>query len=255
MSSRLEDKVAIITGAGRGLGKEFALRFAAEGAKLFLPDISIERAQQTVKEVKEMGGEAYAMLTDISDEQATLRMAAEAVRRYGSVDILLNNAALYYGVAHRPWDSWTVQEWDRMFEINVRGTYLVCKAIAPIMVKAGKGKIINIASDVFKVTGAHLLLAYACSKSAVYTLTQCMARALGPSGINVNSIGPGFTATEASLGADPNNVTFQATLDAQCLKRREEPSDLPGTAVYLASSDSDFVTGQYIVVNGGSVLV
>ena len=255
MSPRLEGKVAIITGAGRGLGKEFALRFAREGAKLFLPDISLERAQQTVKEVKDKGGEAYAMLTDISDEQSTVRMAAEVVRRYGKVDILLNNAALYYGVEHRPWDTWTVEEWDRMFEINVRGTYLVCKAIAPIMVKAGSGKIINIASDVFKVTGAHLLLAYACSKSAVYTLTQCLARALGPSGINVNSIAPGFTATEASLGADPKNVTFQATIEAQCLKRREEPKDLPGTAVFLASEDSDFITGQYIVVNGGSVLV
>jgi NAD(P)-dependent dehydrogenase (short-subunit alcohol dehydrogenase family) len=123
------------------------------------------------------------------------------------------------------------------------------------MVKAKKGKIINIASDVFKVTGAHQLLAYACSKSAVYTLTQCLARALGPSGINVNSIGPGFTATEASLGQDPGGDAFKATIDAQCLKRREEPTDLPGAAVFLASSDADFVTGQFIVVNGGSVLV
>ncbi len=255
MSPRLKDKVAIITGAGRGLGKEFALRFAEEGARLFLPDISLERAQQTVKEVKEKGGEAYAMLTDISDEQSTLRMAAEVVRRYGNVDILLNNAALYYGVARRAWDAWSVQDWDRMFEINVRGTYLVCKAIAPLMVKQGKGKIINIASDVFKVTGAHQLMAYACSKSAVYTLTQCLARALGPSGINVNSIAPGFTATEASLGQDKEGKAFDATIEAQCLKRREEPKDLPGTAVFLASEDSDFITGQYIVVNGGSVLV
>jgi NAD(P)-dependent dehydrogenase (short-subunit alcohol dehydrogenase family) len=123
------------------------------------------------------------------------------------------------------------------------------------MVKAGKGKIINIASDVFKVAGAHHLLAYACSKSAVYTLTQCLARALGPSGINVNSIAPGFTATEASLGQDPDGAAFNATIDAQCLKRREEPTDLVGTAVFLASADSDFITGQYIVVNGGSVLV
>jgi NAD(P)-dependent dehydrogenase (short-subunit alcohol dehydrogenase family) len=255
MSPRLKDKVAIITGAGRGLGKEFALRFAEEGAKLFLPDISLERAQQTVKEIKARGAEAYAMLTDISDEQSTLRMAAEVVRRYGSVDILLNNAALYYGVVRRDWDAWTVQDWDHMFEVNVRGTYLVCKAIAPLMVKAGKGKIINIASDVFKVAGAHQLLAYACSKSAVYTLTQCLARALGPSGINVNSIAPGFTATEASMGQDGNVDAFKATIEAQCLKRREEPTDLVGAAVFLASDDSDFITGHYLVVNGGSVLV
>jgi 3-oxoacyl-[acyl-carrier protein] reductase len=239
MSSVLKDKVAIITGAGRGLGREFALRFAAEGARLLLPDISLERAQNTVQEIRDKGGEAHAMLTDISDETDTRRMADEVMRMYGRVDILLNNAALYYGVDRRDWDAWTVKDWDRMFEINVRGTYLCCKAIAPLMVKAGKGKIINIASDVFKVAGAHQLLAYACSKSAVYTLTQCLARALGPSGINVNSI------AEA----------FKATIDAQCLKRREVPTDLPGTAVFLASADSDFITGQYIVVNGGSVLV
>jgi 3-oxoacyl-[acyl-carrier protein] reductase len=254
MSPVLKDKIAIITGAGRGLGKAFALRFAQEGAKLLLPDISLERARDTVKEIKAKGGEAAAMLTDISDENDTEKMAGEVIRLYGRVDILLNNAALYYGVERRPWDAWTVADWDRMFAINVRGTYLCCKAVAPIMVKAGRGKIINVASDVFRVTSAHYLLAYACSKSAVYTLTQCLARALGPSGINVNSIGPGYTATEASLGQRSSEEAFKATIDAQCLKRREEPADLPGTAVFLASPDADFITGQFIVVNGGSVL-
>jgi 3-oxoacyl-[acyl-carrier protein] reductase len=255
MSPVLKDKVAIITGAGRGLGKAFALRFANEGAKLLLPDISLERAQNTVKEIKVKGGEAHAMLTDISDEKATQKMADEVIRLYGRVDILLNNAALYYGVERRAWDAWTVKDWDRMFEVNVRGTYLCCKAISPLMIKAGKGKIINIASDVFKVAGAPHLLAYACSKAAVYALTQALARALGPAGINVNCIGPGFTATEASLGQDGNKGAFDATIDMQCIKRREEPSDLVGTAVFLASADSDFITGNYLIVNGGSVMI
>lgn len=255
MSPVLKDKVAIITGAGRGLGKAFALRFAEEGARLLLPDISLERAQNTVKEIKARGGEAAAMLTDISEEKDTQQMAEEVMRRYGRVDILLNNAAMYYGVKRREWYAWTVEDWDRMFEVNVRGTYLCCKAIAPLMVKVGRGKIINIASDVFRVPGAFNLLAYACSKSAVYTLTQALARALGPSGINVNSIAPGLTATEASLGQDGNKQTFDATIEMQCLKRREEPTDLPGAAVFLASADSDFITGHYLVVNGGSVLL
>jgi 3-oxoacyl-[acyl-carrier protein] reductase len=255
MSAILKDKVAIITGAGRGLGQAFALRFAAEGAKLLLPDISLERAEATVKEIKAKGGEAAAMLVDISSEKDTMKMAEQVMKLYGRVDILLNNAAIYYGVETKAWDAWTVEEWDRMFEVNVRGTWLCCKAIAPLMVKAGKGKIINIASDVFRVTGGFHFLPYACSKAAVYTLTQCLARALGPSGINVNSIAPGYTATEASLGQSTSADTFKATLEAQALKRREEPTDLPGTAVFLASADSDFVTGQYIVVNGGSVMV
>jgi 3-oxoacyl-[acyl-carrier protein] reductase len=255
MSDRLKDKVAIITGAGRGLGKAFALRFAEEGAKLLLPDISLERAQQTAKEITAKGGKAVAMLTDISDEKSCKKMADEVMAQYGRVDILLNNAALYGGVEQQQWDSWDVAMWDKMFRINVTGTYLACKAVAPLMIKAGKGKIINIASDVFKVTGGWHFMPYAASKAAVYSLTQSLARALGPSGINVNSIAPGYTATEASLGQSTSVQTFDGTIEAQALKRREEPSDLVGAAVFLASADADFITGHYLVVNGGSVMV
>ena len=255
MSPVLKDKVAIITGAGRGLGKAFALRFAAEGARLLLPDISLERAETTAAEIRKGGGEAYAMLTDISEEKDTRKMAAEVIRRYGRVDILLNNAAIYYGVGRRDWDAWTVEDWDRMFAVNVRGTYLCCKAIGPLMAMAGKGKIINIASDVFLLPGAVNLVAYAVSKAAVYGLTQALARALGPSGVNVNSIGPGFTATEASLGQDGNKAAFDGTISGQAIKRREEPTDLPGTAVFLASADSDFITGHFITVNGGHTML
>jgi 3-oxoacyl-[acyl-carrier protein] reductase len=255
MSPVLRDKVAIITGAGRGLGRAFALRFAEEGARLLLPDISLERAEDTVKEIKAKGGEAVAMKTDISDENATKKMAEKVVQQYGRVDILLNNAAIYYGINTKPWDAWTVEEWAQMFAVNITGTWLCCKAIAPLMAKQSRGKIINIASDVMLVSPAQFLLPYACSKAAVHTLTQALARALGPSGINVNAIGPGYTATEASLNQSDSKQIFKLTIDEQCLKRRQEPADLPGTAVFLASADSDFITGQLILVDGGHVML
>ena len=255
MSPVLKDKVAIVTGGGRGLGRVFSLRFAEEGAKIFIPDISLERAESVVQEIKAKGGEAAAIETDISDENATKAMAEKVVQQFGRADILLNNAAIYYGIAAKPWDVWTVEEWNRIFEVNVLGTWLCCKAVAPLMVNQSSGKIINIASDVFKVTDSQFFLAYALTKSAVYTMTQSLAAALGPSGINVNAIAPGYTATEASMSQDGSEQLFESVIEAQSIKRREEPEDLAGTAVFLASKDSDFVTGQLIVADGGHVML
>lgn len=255
MSQIFKDKVAIITGAGRGLGRMFALRFAEEGAKILIPDISLERAENVVKEIKAKGGVAAAMLTDIADENATKKMAEKVIQLYGKVDILVNNAGLYFGVDPRPWDAWTVEEWDRLFDINVKGTWLCCKAIAPLMIKQKSGKIVNIASDVWKVSDSQFFLAYAVSKAAVYSLTRSLASALGPSGINVNSVGPGYTATEASLGHPGSAQIFEGVVAAQSLKRREEPEDVVGTVVFLSSKDSDFMTGQFLVVDGGHAMV
>jgi 3-oxoacyl-[acyl-carrier protein] reductase len=256
MSGILKDEVAVITGAGRGLGRAYALRFAEEGARLLLPDISLERAEGVAKEIGAKGGEAVAMETDISDENATKKMAEKVMQQYGKVDILVNNAAIYYGVNPRPWDAWMVEEWDRMFAVNVRGTWLCCKAIAPLMIKQKRGKIINIASDVIRgVPDSQFFLAYALSKAAVYTLTHALAAALGPSGINVNTIAPGPTATEASLSLADSEKLFEGVVAAQCLKRREEPADVVGTALFLASKESDFITGQLIVVDGGKVML
>ena len=255
MSPVLKDKVAIITGGGRGFGRAFALRFAEEGAKILLPDISLERAEDAAREIKSKGGEAVAIETDISDENATKKMAEKVMQQYGKVDILINNAAIWYGVEAKPWDAWTVEEWDRMFEVNVKGTWLCCKAIAPLMIKQSSGKIINIASHVIKVPDAQFFLAYALTKSAVYTLTQCLARALGPSGITANAIAPGLTATEASLTKDGIEQTFENVIAAQSIKRREEPEDVVGTALFLASKEADFISGQFIIVDGGSVMI
>jgi len=255
MSPVLQDKVAIITGASRGMGKAFALRFAEEGAKLLLTTTNLERAQGTVNEVKAKGGEVAIMEADISYEDATKKIAERVMGQYGRVDILVNNAAVYYGINAKPWDVWTVEEWDRMFTVNVRGTWLVCKAIAPLMIKQSRGKIINITSDVFKSPDSQFFVPYALTKSAIYTMTHSLAAALGPAGINVNAIAPGYTATEASLGQDGSEQLFESVVAAQLIKRREEPEDVVGAAVFLASKDSDLITGQIILINGGHIML
>lgn len=255
MSPILKDKVAVITGGGRGLGRAFALRFANEGAKIFIPDISLERAESVIKEIKAKGGEAAAIETDISDEKATQNMAEKVMQQFGRVDILINNAAIWYGIEAKPWDSWTVEEWDRILAVNLKGTWLCSKALAPFMVKQSSGKIINITSDVFKVPDAQLFVPYALSKAGVHTLTHALAAALGSSGINVNSIAPGFTATEASLAQGGSDELFKLVVSAQFIQKREEPEDVVGAAVFLASKESDLITGQLIIIDGGHVMI
>ena len=255
MSRVLKEKVAIITGAGRGMGKVFALEFAKEGAKLLLPDINLKGAESVAQEIRAKGGKAVALETDISKEEDTRKMADEVIRQYGRVDILVNNAAIWYAVDPRPWDAWTVKEWDQMFDVNARGTWLVCKAIVPLMIKQKKGKIINLASIVDRVPAAQLYLPYACTKAAVGVITHALARALGPSGINVNAVAPGYVATEASLAQKDSDKVFKIATGEQSIHERLQPTDPVGTVVFLASATSDMISGQIIYVDGGSVML
>ncbi len=253
MSKTLQGKVAIITGGGTGIGKAISLAFTDEGAAVALAARNLSRLEETVKEIKSKGGKAKAIQTDISDQKQVQQMVEQTIKEFGKIDILVNNAAVWSGIDPRPWDAWTVEEWDKLFEVNVRGTWLCCKTIAPLMIKQSKGKIINIASDIIKVPDAQYFLAYALTKSALYTMNQCLSHALGPSGINVNAVAPGYTATEASLDQKGSAQIFEGVVAAQSIKRRQEAKDVVGAALFLASKDSDFITGQCIVVDGGHV--
>jgi 3-oxoacyl-[acyl-carrier protein] reductase len=253
--AQLKDKVAIITGVSRGLGKAFALKFAEEGAKLFLTTTNLERSQGTVSEVKAKGAEVGIIQADISVEKDCQKIADEAMKKYGRVDVLINNAAIWYGVNITPWDGWKAEDFERIYKVNVIGTWQVCKAVAPLMVKAGKGKIVNIASNVAQVPAAMLFLPYSCSKGAMYTFTHALARALGPSGINVNAIAPGFTASEASLAQPGSDETFKFATSEQTFRRRGQPEDMVGAAVFLASDASNFIAGQVYYVDGGTIML
>jgi 3-oxoacyl-[acyl-carrier protein] reductase len=251
---RLKGKVAIITGAGRGIGRAYALRFAAEGAKVTVADIIWENARKVAEEIKNKGGEALPLGTDVSSESSTQEMAQKTVEQYGRIDILLNNAAIFYGLGTRKWDSWTSEEWDRILTVNIKGTWLCIKAVVPHMISQSKGKIINISSSTTE-KGTTVLIPYTSSKGAVSVLTTCMAKALGQYNITVNCISPGYTITPATIEMPGRFEGMDEMLiKDRCIRRAEQPEDLVGTAVFLASEDSDFVTGEIIKVDGGETI-
>jgi 3-oxoacyl-[acyl-carrier protein] reductase len=251
---RLRDKVAIVTGGGKGIGLRYVRGFAAEGAAVVVAEIDANAAERASGEVRTSGGRAIEVATDVSDEASVKRMVERAVLAFGKIDVLVNNAAWFAAAWNErgPSENLTVEQWDRMFAINVRGTWLCCKHVVPHMRDHGGGSIINISSGT-AWKGAAGFLHYVTSKAAVAGMTRALAREYGANGeIRVNCIAPGTTESETLPAA--GEVEHQRVFSQRIIQRPEVPEDLVGTAIFLASDDSAFITGQTIHVDGGSVL-
>ncbi|MBI2202392.1 MAG: 3-oxoacyl-ACP reductase FabG [Candidatus Rokubacteria bacterium] len=244
---RLKDRVVIVTGGAQGIGRAYGLGVAREGARVVIADIL--DTTPVVKEIEALGAQALGVECDVSREADTQRLATEALARFGRIDVLGNNAAVYSVLTRRPLMELTVDEWDRVMAVNLRGLFLCARAVFPAMKAQGKGKIINIASSTF-FKGVPNFLHYATSKGGVVGFTRSLARELGDCGIRVNAIAPGFTESGENVKNIPAE-RVRATVEARMLKRVEVPDDLVGTFVFLASDDSDFMTGQTLLVDGG----
>lgn len=242
---RFKDKSIIITGGGGKIAKAYAMAFAKEGAKLSLPDIV--SADHTVNAIRDAGGTAITMSCDVSDEQSVKAMVAETVKQFGTVDILINNAAYFMTVWKGPFWEMTVEEFDKAMAVNVRGSWLCAKAVVPHMQKQQRGKIINISSNV-ALTGNPNYIHYVTSKGALIAMTRAMARELGDWNICVNTVSPGFVVTEGRK-VDPEYEKIRA--QQRSIKRTQVENDLVGTVLFLSSPESDFMTGQLLNVDGG----
>jgi NAD(P)-dependent dehydrogenase (short-subunit alcohol dehydrogenase family) len=247
---RLDDRSIIVTGAAQGIGAVYAKALAAEGARLSLCDLTEPRS--VAEEIRAAGGTALSMVTDVTSPAAVAALVKATVDAYGTVHALVNNAAMFGSLALKPFMEIESAEWDRVMAVNARGVFECVKAVVPVMREQKYGKIINIASGtVFK--GTTHLMHYVASKGAVVAMTRVMARELGNDNILVNCIAPGLTVSAAVQ----NNYTragIEATTASRALKRDEEPEDLIGSVIFFASAESDFITGQTLVVDGGSFM-
>ena len=250
--SRLKDRVVIVTGAAQGIGAAYAKALAAEGAKVALCDV--QPCDTVVDIIRQAGGEAFATITDVTNAESVASLVAETEKRYGAIHGLVNNAAIFKGLGHQNFQDITSAEFDRVMTVNVRGSFECIKAVLPAMKRQGYGKIVNVASGtVFK--GVPMMASYVTSKGAVIAMTRCLSRELGPEGIRINCIAPGLTMSEAVVeGASWTGSMVEENKRSRAIKREEQPEDLTGTVTFLLSADSDFMTGQTIVVDGGSAM-
>lgn len=243
---RLEGKVAIVTGGGIGLGRAYCKALAGEGAKVVVADVQAEAAAAVAKEVK-----GTAVRVDVISEKETQAMAAKTLDAYGRIDILVNNAGMYSSIQKRPFTEIPLEEWDRCMAVNVKGVMLCCRAVYPQMKKQKGGKIVNISSGTV-MGGSPMFLHYVTSKAGVIGLTRALAREIGGDNINVNAITPGLTIADENQKKMLSEEYLAPRRNARSFKRDQYPEDLLGAVLFLASKDSDFVTGQTINVDGGT---
>ena len=251
--ARLAGKVAVVTGGARGIGRHYSQALAAEGARVMIADIEDGRDLADVIAQRHGAGVAASAIADVSDERAVAELVRETIERFGQIDVLVNNAALYSKLTPRNFNEWDGELWDRVMAINVRGPYLMVRHVAPHMIERKTGKIINIASGA-AYKGVPRMLPYVTSKGAMLAFTRALSRELGPYGIAVNSLSPGYILSDTGLENKTHVEEERAPVrNSRAFKRDGYPEDLLGTLIFLASPDSDFVTGQSIVVDGGSV--
>jgi NAD(P)-dependent dehydrogenase (short-subunit alcohol dehydrogenase family) len=242
---RLEDKVAIVTGAGSGIGRACGVLMAREGARVVAFDMVAERAEETSKLIEDEGGICEALTGDVSRNDDIDRMVSTTVDRFGCLDILVNNAGI---LVMKSLLETTEAEWDRVQSVNLKSIFLACKRAIPEMLKVGRGKIVNIASMAAIVTDAYQS-AYASSKAGVITLTQAMALEFSSRNIGINCICPGSIRTNISIPAE--HIPYKCKAPGLPIGYMGEPEDVARVALFLASEDSDYLAGEQILVDGG----
>ncbi|MGH7834642.1 MAG: SDR family NAD(P)-dependent oxidoreductase [Candidatus Binatia bacterium] len=256
MVEGLKDKVVIVTGGGHGIGKAYCLAFAGCGARVVVADIDHPAAEKVAAEVnRSEGANALAVRVDVADEESTKQMAGAAVKRYGVIDVLVNNAAIFATIPINRGgiESIDPAEWDRLMAVNLKGLFFCARAVLPAMRARKSGKIINISSGT-ALNGSPGRIHYVTSKAGVIGFTRTLARELGGDNINVNAIAPGSTLSEENPTEEIIKMR-QARLQDRALKRVQMPQDLIGTMLFLACPMSDFITGQTIAVDGGTAML
>jgi len=247
---RLEGKVAVVTGGAQGIGRAITLGMAREGAKVVVADLQADKAESVAKEARALGAEALALEVNVASEPSVQRLAEETFKRFGAVDILVNDAGVYL---RSPVVSKSEEDWDRTFNINLGGNFLCARAFVPAMRKQKSGRIISIASSIAH-TGAKEFADYAASKAAIIGFVKALARELGPDGITVNAICPGSANTDMPR-RHRSEEEVMARLRATPLGHVLEPEDIAGSVLFLASDAASYITGQAYNVNCGTVMI